>query len=101
MQFSVNDRDRFKKPSNSDNVTGLSEYEVEEIAAKLCERFNDHVEKFKPFYCKLARKLPQAEIWGLVETAERNAKRSVGGYFMTLGMRAMGYPPRKRGENEA
>jgi hypothetical protein len=85
------------KPSMTNDI-GISEAQVEFIAEKLVTRFGSSlgdIEKWKPFYCKLARALPEGKIWALADIAETRAKRSKGGYFTTLACKEMGYRPER------
>jgi hypothetical protein len=73
----------------NERAYSVSETEVEIIADKLVAQLGNGSFKWRPFYCRVARSLPEAKVWELVERAKRNAIKSVGGYFMTIAYKEM------------
>jgi hypothetical protein len=85
----------YKNLINNDNDTSnkrnnrISEKRVDILADQIVSKFGASSLKWRPFYCKVARTLPEGTIWTLIEVSKEKAARSPGGYFMTLAYREM------------
>lgn len=66
---------------NNNNTSNVNVSNVRATASKLAQTLNDP-DSFK-FYCKVARSLPESEIWNNVEQAQSKA-RNPAAYFTTL-----------------
>ncbi|HJP81460.1 MAG TPA: hypothetical protein VJ841_03650 [Candidatus Saccharimonadales bacterium] len=91
MKPRINDNEVFSKKSINDNVNDnerfRKEQRVESIAAKLVDKLKSP-ESWE-FYCKVARSLPEDQIWRNYEDAVARSKSSVGGLFNYLCRRSM------------
>lgn len=84
----LNNDNVVSKRNYNDNVTMNNDIERNQqdlIADKLCDQLGNH--QYRAFYCKVAYKLSEAQIWSCLETAKKGKQPAK--YFTWLVKKQM------------